>query len=237
MVRERKNRTNTSIIPRCVWKYPSRVFWCRKLSLCALVPVKSWRQSLGWNRKEELYCFSRQRETQQAPALENCPNLGGFGEEFYGNSSRVGLLIRIRACTPFICSQLISWWASLVPFIWLQMVFSRMKNCWRLAFVGGFSSVKSLQILLCVSGGRNRTLPQGCAVVSWLCFLCLWISSLPWLATVWICSLGHREGLGGWGLFPTNKEWEHRNASTPGRPTGSCLVSLPEEQHQRLHTL
>ena len=26
------------------------------------------------------------------------PNLGGYGEEFYSNGSRVGLLIRIRVC-------------------------------------------------------------------------------------------------------------------------------------------
>ena len=32
------------------------------------------------------------------PLKTVCPNLGGFGEEFYSNDSRVGLLIRIRVC-------------------------------------------------------------------------------------------------------------------------------------------
>ena len=32
------------------------------------------------------------------PVKTVCPNLGGSGEEFYGNGSRVGLLIRIRVC-------------------------------------------------------------------------------------------------------------------------------------------
>ena len=41
----------------------------------------------------------------------------------------------------------------------------------------------------------TRTLPQGCTIVSWLSYLC--ISSLPWLADVWICCLGLRAGQGG----------------------------------------
>ena len=32
------------------------------------------------------------------PLKTVCPNLGGFGEEFYSNGSRAGLLIRIRVC-------------------------------------------------------------------------------------------------------------------------------------------
>ena len=32
------------------------------------------------------------------PLKTVCPNLEGFGEEFYSNGSRVGLLIRIRVC-------------------------------------------------------------------------------------------------------------------------------------------
>ena len=42
----------------------------------------------------------------------------GFGEEFDSNDSRVGLLIRIsvfRACSPSIWSQVICWWASVIP--------------------------------------------------------------------------------------------------------------------------
>ena len=37
--------------------------------------------------------------TQRSNALKTvCPNPEGFGEEFYNNGSRVGLLRRIRAC-------------------------------------------------------------------------------------------------------------------------------------------
>ena len=32
------------------------------------------------------------------PSKTVCPNLGGFGEEFYSNGSREVLLIRIRVC-------------------------------------------------------------------------------------------------------------------------------------------
>ena len=53
-------------------------------------------KSFGWSGKE-LYSFARQRGTQQTPALKTvCPKLEGFGEEFYSNGSRVGLLIRVR---------------------------------------------------------------------------------------------------------------------------------------------
>ena len=32
------------------------------------------------------------------PLKSVCPNLGGFGEEFYSNGSRAELLIRVRVC-------------------------------------------------------------------------------------------------------------------------------------------
>ena len=35
-------------------------------------------------------------------SLKNCPNLGGFGEEFHSSGSRVGLLIRIRVSAGFL---------------------------------------------------------------------------------------------------------------------------------------
>ena len=38
--------------------------------------IKSWTQSFGWGRKEQLYCFARQRQPLWANALETvCPNL------------------------------------------------------------------------------------------------------------------------------------------------------------------
>ena len=48
-------------------------------------------------------------------------------------------------------------------------------------------------------------LPQ---VVSWLLLPFLCILSLHQLATVLTCPLEHREGHGGWSLFPTNKKWK-----------------------------
>ena len=71
-----------------------------------------------------------------------------------------------------------------------------------------------------ISWGETRTLPQGCTIVSWLLLPCLCIPSLLWLATVWICPLGLREGHGGWSLFPTNKErqtWKSFHAQEPQR--------------------
>ena len=73
---------------------------------------------------------------------------------------------------------------------------------------GGVSSIKSSKnIVMCIPWGGTRTLPQGCAIVSWLLLPCLCIPSLPWLATVWICPLELRKCHGGWSLFPTSKEW------------------------------
>ena len=38
--------------------------------------IKSWTQSFGWGRKEQLYCFARQRQTLWTNALQAvCPNL------------------------------------------------------------------------------------------------------------------------------------------------------------------
>ena len=86
---------------------PKLWFCCWNLSLYALVLNQISKERFWWSRKEELYCFARQRKTQQAPALKNCmsPKAGEFSEEFYGNGSRVGLLIRsrlYRACPPLV---------------------------------------------------------------------------------------------------------------------------------------
>ena len=58
---------------------------------------------------------------------------------------------------------------------------------------------------------------QWAHIVSWLLLLCFCIPSLPWLATVWICPLELREGLGGWSLFPTNKKWGTQRGYVPRR--------------------
>ena len=46
--------------------------------------------------------------------------------------------------------------------------------------------------------GGSRTLHGGFAFVSWLFLPCLYIPSLPWLVTIWICPLELMEGQGGW---------------------------------------
>ena len=60
-----------------------------------------------------------------------CPNPGGFGEEFYSNGSKVGLLIILGCVQGLHSFNLVSGdllKTSLVPLIWPQVVFSGMKN-------------------------------------------------------------------------------------------------------------
>ena len=52
---------------------------------------------------------ARQRGAQQAHASQNCvSHLGGFGEEFYSNGSRVGLLTRLGCVQELHSSNLVS---------------------------------------------------------------------------------------------------------------------------------
>ena len=45
--------------------------------------IKAWRPSFGWSRKEQLYCFARQRGPQRANALKIvCPDLEGLVRSF-----------------------------------------------------------------------------------------------------------------------------------------------------------
>ena len=117
-----------------------------------------------------------------------------------------------RACTPLIWSQVIlmsysgSFNSASVGILWYE-------ECWHLK--------KLKDIVLCIPWGGTRTFPQGCTIVSWLPLPCLWIPSLPGLATVRICPLERREGHEGW-----SQEMGDRKASVPRSPTGSCLVSL-----------
>ena len=68
----------------------------------------------------------------------------------------------------------------------------------------------------------------GCTVLSWLTPPYLCISSLPWLAAIWICPLEIREDHGGWCLSPYKQGmgkgcWQ-RKAPVPRRPKGSFSV-------------
>ena len=63
---------------------------------------------------------------------------------------------------------------------------------------GGPRSAEELKdIVVLIFWVGTRTLPQGCTTI-WLFLLCLYISSLPWLVTVWIYPLELREDQGGW---------------------------------------
>ena len=54
---------------------------------------------LGEGEKDSFIDLPGQGGTQWANASKNCLSCsGGFGEKFYSNGSRAGLLIRIRVC-------------------------------------------------------------------------------------------------------------------------------------------
>lgn len=73
----------------------SQVPFCsRKCRLCTSAPMKSRRQSFE-KKKEQLYCFARQRRTQQADASQLCPDLRGDGKRFIGLAPKAGILIKV----------------------------------------------------------------------------------------------------------------------------------------------
>ena len=49
-------------------------------------------------------------------------------------------------------------------------------------------------------------------------------SPAPWLATIWICPLGLKEGHGSWSLFPTNKNRGTKRLLCPGSPHGPAQL-------------
>ena len=65
---------------------------------------------------------------------------------------------------------------------------------------------------------RNQDSSHSSSIVSWVFLLCFCIPSLCWLATVWICPLGLREGWGGW-MKPVSPKQE-RDLQ------GTCSASL-----------
>ena len=79
---------------------------------------------------------------------------------------------------------------------------------------------------MCIPWGGTRTLPQGCTIVPWLLLPCLWVPSLPWLATVRICPLELREGHGGWSLIPTNKKRGTQKDFRAQEPHRVLLISI-----------
>ena len=85
---------------------------------------------------------------------------------------------------------------------------------------GGFGICRMAQSYFSVHPWRGtRTLPQGRTVVSCLFLPYLRIPSLPWLASVWICSLELREGHGGW-MKPVSCNQKMRGTGfVPRNPT------------------
>ena len=217
-----------------IWKLGLHWYW-----------IKYQRQSFEWNRKVELYCFARPREPRWVPGPQNlCPNLGGFGEEFYSDGSRAALPIRLR-CVQHLHSFnlasgcLLILMTFFVSLIWPQLVFSGVKNastCWGLQFCN------SSKVLLCVSlkveSGPARSLHS--------CFLTAPPLSLHPLPALISSPSGRSHGRS-WNLFLI-RNGGHGKASLPRSPTGCRLFSpwtfsfmephgLPSYFRSETHTL
>ena len=61
-----------------------------------------------WGEVEKNILLLCQAKGNTAGTSKNCPNPGGFDEEFYSNGSRVGLLIRLECAKGLHSSNLIS---------------------------------------------------------------------------------------------------------------------------------
>ena len=81
---------------------------------------------------------------------------------------------------------------------------------------------------MCIPWGETRTLLYHCVIVSWLFLLCFCIPSPLWLASIWICPLELREGLGGWSLFPANRKWETQKGFVPRRAPARVLLGFKD---------
>ena len=85
-----------------------------KLSLCTDAKVNLGDRALP----------GRRGHSGLLPSKILCPNPGGYGEEFYSNGSRSGLLVRIRFCAgPAFLSSSLRW--SPDDLLWLL----RLSNC------------------------------------------------------------------------------------------------------------
>ena len=67
--------------------------------LCTSAEMSLRDRVLGEVEKNSLIALPGKKGHRGLVPLKTvCSNPGGFGEEFYSNGSRVGLLIRIRVC-------------------------------------------------------------------------------------------------------------------------------------------
>ena len=81
-----------------------------KLGFCSQVPNWTLETEFWRSRKEQLYCFAKQRgDTMDSCSWKLCgPNPGGFHEEFYSNGAMVGLLIKLEYLQGMHSSHLVS---------------------------------------------------------------------------------------------------------------------------------
>ena len=190
----------TSIL-QLMW---GQILMLQAWSLCISTRLNPGDRALGNAEKNSLIALpGKGGHSRLLPTKTLCPNPGEFGEEFYGNGSKVALWIRLGGVSGNLR-------ASLVPLFWPKMVFSGMKNA-----IVGFYSTKGLKILFC----GTRTMPQGCSIVSWQFLPCLCIPSLP----IWIMDCPNL-------LFGTQRSsWRlevDRKVSMAQSSIGSCLVSV-----------
>ena len=67
--------------------------------LCTSVKLNLRDRVLGEIEKNSFIVLPvKGRHSGLMPLKTVCPNLGGFGQEFYSNGSRAELLIRVRVC-------------------------------------------------------------------------------------------------------------------------------------------
>ena len=170
--------------------------------------VKSWRQRLGWSKKDKLYCFARQRGPQQGNALKiKCLNLEVVVRSFIVKIQRGG-------CDQFVDILWIGWWwgrwesaSSTFRFQSVWGVYVLVGSIQLTSPGGGFSiSNQFRDIFRYIPWWGARILPQGCTIVTWLFLPCLCISFLPWLASepaLWnLRKVMEAE----WSLFPVIKK-------------------------------
>ena len=122
-----------------------QILMLKAWSLCTSTRLNPGDRALGKVEKNSLISLPGEGgHSRLLPTKTLCPKPGEFGEEFYGNGSRVALLIILGGVTGNLR-------ASLVPLLWPQMVFFGMKNAtvW-------FYSTKGLKILFC----GIRTMPK-----------------------------------------------------------------------------
>ena len=117
--------------------------------------IKSQRQSFEWSRKEQLYCFGRQRGTQQDNALKPvCPNLEG--------EARIFIAMVQRGHDQLMGIFLIDWWwskwESASSTFWFQLAIYTVNFS---HLVGVSVSAKELKdIVKYILWRGTKTLPQ-----------------------------------------------------------------------------